>query len=156
MDRKQDKQEELIKKVININRISKVVKGGRRMRFSALVIVGDGRGSVGYGHAKAGEVSGAIAKAEKKAMKTLLKISVEGSTIPWMVTTKFGASKVLLKPARKGRGVVGAKPVRAVMEAVGISDVVTKLFGSHNSLNVVKATFAALSSLFEGKTNETK
>ena len=156
MDKNQDKREELIKKVININRISKVVKGGRRMRFSALVIVGDGRGSVGYGHAKAGEVSGAIAKAEKKAIKTLLKISLEGSTIPWMITAKFGASKILLKPARKGRGIVGAKPVRAVMEAVGISDVVTKLFGSHNSLNVVKAIFVALSSLFEGKTNETE
>ncbi len=154
MDKNRDRGKELIKKVININRISKVVKGGRRMRFSALVIVGDGKGSVGYGHAKAGEVSGAIAKAEKKAIKTLLKISLEGSTIPWMITTKFGASKVLLKPARKGRGIVGAKPVRAVMEAVGISDVVTKLFGSHNSLNVVKAIFAALSSLFEGKTNE--
>jgi len=156
MDKNRDRGKELIKKVININRISKVVKGGRRMRFSALVIVGDGKGSVGYGHAKAGEVSGAIAKAEKKAIKTLLKISLEGSTIPWMITTKFGASKVLLKPARKGRGIVGAKPVRAVMEAVGISDVVTKLFGSHNSLNVVKAIFAALSSLFEGKTNEIK
>ena len=156
MDKNRDRGNELIKKVININRISKVVKGGRRMRFSALVIVGDGKGSVGYGHAKAGEVSGAIAKAEKKAIKTLLKISLEGSTIPWMITTKFGASKVLLKPARKGRGIVGAKPVRAVMEAVGISDVVTKLFGSHNSLNVVKAIFAALSSLFEGKTNEIK
>jgi len=154
MDKNRDRGKELIKKVININRISKVVKGGRRMRFSALVIVGDGKGSVGYGHAKAGEVSGAIAKAEKKAIKTLLKISLEGSTIPWIITTKFGASKVLLKPARKGRGIVGAKPVRAVMEAVGISDVVTKLFGSHNSLNVVKAIFAALSSLFEGKTNE--
>jgi len=156
MDKNRDRGKELIKKVININRISKVVKGGRRMRFSALVIVGDGKGSVGYGHAKAAEVSGAIAKAEKKAIKTLLKISLEGSTIPWMITTKFGASKVLLKPARKGRGIVGAKPVRAVMEAVGISDVVTKLFGSHNSLNVVKAIFAALSSLFEGKTNEIK
>ena len=156
MDKNRDRGKELIKKVININRISKVVKGGRRMRFSALVIVGDGKGSVGYGHAKAGEVSGAIAKAEKKAIKTLLKISLEGSTIPWIITTKFGASKVLLKPARKGRGIVGAKPVRAVMEAVGISDVVTKLFGSHNSLNVVKAIFAALSSLFEGKTNEIK
>ena len=156
MDKNQNKQEELIKKVININRISKVVKGGRRMRFSALVIVGDGRGSVGYGHAKAGEVSGAIAKAEKKAIKSSLKIPIESSTIPWMITTKFGASKVLLRPARRGRGIVGAKPVRAVMEAVGISDVVTKLFGSHNSLNVIKATFAALSSLFEGKTNETK
>ncbi len=155
MNRNLGKQDELVKKVITINRISKVVKGGRRMRFSALVIVGDGKGSAGYGHAKAAEVSGAIAKAEKKAIKSMIKIPLS-STIPWLITIKFGASKVLLKPAQRGRGIVGAKPVRAVMEAVGIPDVVTKLFGSHNSLNVVKATFAALSSLFEVKTNETK
>ncbi len=149
MSNNQRNQEEWIKKVVTINRISKVVKGGRRMRFNALVVVGDRAGSVGYGYGKAGEVSNAIAKAEKRARKSLIKIPLSGSSIPYMTTTKFGASKVLLKPARKGRGIVGAKPVRAVMEAAGISDVVTKLFGSHNPLNVVKATLAALTHSFE-------
>lgn len=148
MDNNQRGQEEWIKKVVTINRISKVVKGGRRMRFNALVVVGNGAGSVGYGYGKAGEVSSAIAKAEKRAMKSLIKISLRGSSIPYTITAKFGASKIFLKPARKGRGIVGAKPVRAVMEAVGISDVVTKLFGSHNPLNVVKATFSGLTRSF--------
>jgi len=149
MDSNQKNQGGWIKKVVTINRISKVVKGGRRMRFNVLVVVGDGAGIVGYGHEKAGEVSNAIAKAEKRAMKSLIKIPLRGSSIPYIVTTKFGASKVLLKPARKGRGIVAAKPVRAVMQAAGISDVVTKLFGSHNPLNVVKATLTALSRSFE-------
>ncbi|OIO35877.1 MAG: 30S ribosomal protein S5 [Candidatus Omnitrophica bacterium CG1_02_41_171] len=140
-----------IRKVVTINRISKVVKGGRRMRFSALVVTGNGAGLVGYGHEKAGEVSAAIAKAEKKAMKSLIKISLEGPSIPFSFTSKFGASRILLKPARKGRGLVAAKSVRAVMEAVGVSDVVTKLFGSHNPLNVVKATLLGLSHLSEDR-----
>ena len=144
MNNNQTNREEWIKKVVTINRISKVVKGGRRMRFNALVVVGNGNGSVGYGYGRAGEVSSAIGKAEKRAMKSLIKIPLKGSSIPYMITTKFGASKILLKPAQKGRGLVAAKPVRAVMEAVGISDVVTKLFGSHNPLNVIKATFSAL------------
>ncbi|MCK4244887.1 MAG: 30S ribosomal protein S5 [Candidatus Omnitrophica bacterium] len=151
MDDNRKNRGEWIKKVVTINRISKVVKGGRRMRFNALVVVGDGAGSVGYGYGKAGEVSSAIAKAEKRAMKSLIKISLRGSSIPYTITTKFGASKVFLKPARKGRGIVAAKPVRAVMEAAGISDVVTKLFGSHNPLNVVKATLTALSRSFEAE-----
>ena len=138
---------ELIEKVVHLNRISKTVKGGRVMKFSALVVVGDGKGTVGYGLGKAAEVSEAILKGIADAKKNMVKITLAGSTIPHEVIGVFGAGSVLLKPAPEGNGVIAGGAVRAVMEAVGIRNICAKCLRSNNPQNVVKATMQGLASL---------
>ena len=138
---------EFIEKVVYLNRVSKTVKGGRVMKFSALVVVGDGKGTVGYGLGKAAEVSEAILKGIADAKKHMVKIALDGTTIPHEVTGIFGAGKVLMRPAPEGTGVIAGGAVRAVMEAVGIHNITARCLRSNNPQNVVKAAMAGLTAL---------
>ena len=144
---KEDNGPEMIEKVVYLNRVSKTVKGGRVMKFSALVVVGDGKGTVGYGLGKAAEVSEAILKGIADAKKNMVKIALEGTTIPHDIIGEFGAGRVMLKPAPEGTGIIAGGAVRAVMEAVGISNIRAKCLRSNNPQNVVKATMQGLVSL---------
>ena len=133
--------------LIRINRVAKVVTGGRRFSFNSIVAVGDGRGHVGIGFGKAKEVASAIGKAKENAKKNLIKVPIINGTIPYEIWAKFGASKIMLKPASPGTGLIASAPIRAVLEQAGYTDVLTKCTGSTNALNVVRATHQALGSL---------
>lgn len=150
----ENQSQDFIERVVAINRVAKVVKGGRRFSFSALVVAGSGSGKVGFGTGKAGEVPEAIGKATRSARKDQVTVNLkEGRTIPHEVMGTFGAAKVILLPAGPGTGVIAGGPVRAVLEAVGIKDILTKCVGTRNAHNAVRATIDGLEQLIAGKSN---
>lgn len=152
----QRERREFDQTVVEITRVTRVVAGGKRMRFRALVVIGDKKGSVGMAVKKGADVSEAVNKAATSAKKLMLKVPLSGSTIPHEVIFKYKASKILLKPAKPGTGVIAGGPVRAVVEAAGISDILSKSLGSSNKINIVKAVFGALSELKTSRKDQEK
>jgi small subunit ribosomal protein S5 len=148
-DRNEDK--EFVEKLIRLNRVSKAIKGGRKMSFSALMVVGDGKGRVGYGFGKANDVTEAIRKSVERARKNMITVPLKSSTIPHEIVGGYKSASVLLKPAAPGTGIIAGGPVRAVMEAAGIHDVLSKSLGSKNTMNIVKGVFNGLENLFDAK-----
>jgi small subunit ribosomal protein S5 len=146
-----EKEKEFVEKLVKLNRTAKVVKGGRRFSFSALTVVGDRKGKVGYGFGKANDVSEAIRKSIDKAKRSLVDLPVKNGTIPHEITGLFKASRVLLKPACSGTGIIAGGPVRAIMEAGGVTDVLSKSIGASSQYNVVKATFDSIGKLMDAK-----
>jgi len=149
--RDRNEEKEFVEKLIKLNRVSKAVKGGRKMSFSALMVVGDGKGRVGYGFGKANDVTEAIRKSIEKAKKNLCNVPLKNTTIPHEVLGNFKSASVLLKPAAPGTGIIAGGPVRAVMEAAGISDILAKSLGSKNTMNIVKGVFSGLESIYDAK-----
>lgn len=145
------KDQEYVEKLIKLNRVAKVVKGGRRFSFSALVVVGDQKGRVGYGFGKANDVAEAIRKSVEKAKNNMIQVPMKRTTIPHEITGKFKSAKVLLRPAAPGTGVIAGGPVRAVMDACGVHDILAKSLGSKNTINIVKAVFNGLENIFDAK-----
>jgi small subunit ribosomal protein S5 len=150
-DRVQEKDKEFVEKLVKLNRTAKVVKGGRRFSFSALTVVGDRKGRVGFGFGKANDVSEAIRKSIDKAKRNLIKLPIKNGTIPHEIQGAFKASRVYLKPACSGTGIIAGGPVRAIMEAGGITDVLSKSIGASSQYNVVKATFEGISRMMDAK-----
>lgn len=149
MENTRDK--EYVEKLIKLNRVAKVVKGGRRFSFSALVVVGDQNGKVGYGFGKANDVAEAIRKSIDKAKGSMIEIPIKKTTLPHEIIGEFKSARVLLKPAAPGTGVIAGGPVRAVMDACGVHDILSKSLGSKNTINIVKAVFNGLENLFDAK-----
>jgi len=147
-----DQEREFTEKLIKLNRVAKVVKGGRRFSFSALIVVGDKNGNVGYGYGKANDVAEAIRKGVERAKNSMIAVPVKKSTLPYQVQGEFKSAKVLMKPAAPGTGIIAGGPVRAVMEVAGINDVLSKSLGSQNALNIVKAVFEGFESLRNART----
>ncbi|MDR0598418.1 MAG: 30S ribosomal protein S5 [Treponema sp.] len=154
-DRNRDREpaeKEFVEKLVKLNRTAKVVKGGRRFSFSALLVVGDRKGNVGYGFGKANDVSEAIRKSTEKAKRNMVKLPIKNGTIPHEIRGLFKASRVLLKPACSGTGIIAGGAVRAIMEAGGVTDVLSKSIGASSSYNVVKATFECINRMMDAKT----
>jgi small subunit ribosomal protein S5 len=146
-----DKENEYVEKLIKLNRVSKVVKGGRRFSFSALVVVGDQNGRVGYGFGKANDVAEAIRKGIDKAKQSMIKVPMQRTTIPHTVIGRFKSAEVLLKPAAPGTGVIAGGPVRSIMDACGIHDIMSKSLGSQNTMNIVKAVFTGFENILNAR-----
>lgn len=150
------KDKEFDQKVVEISRVTRVVAGGKRMRFRACIVIGDGKGRVGYGIEKAADVSGAVGKASAAARKNLIHVPFDGKTIPHEVRMRYGAASIILKPAQPGTGVIAGGAVRNVMELAGVKDVVAKMLGSRNKLNNIKAVFEAIKSLRPARPRQDK
>lgn len=144
-------EKEYVEKLVRLNRVAKVVKGGRRFSFSALVVVGDQKGKVGFGFGKANDVSEAIKKSLEKAKKNILTVNLQKNTIPHLIIGKYKSARVFLKPAAPGTGVIAGGPIRAVMDAVGVKDILSKSLGSKNTMNILKAVFDGLGKLMNAK-----
>ena len=145
------REQEFVEKLIKLNRVAKVVKGGRRFSFSALVVVGDQNGKVGFGFGKANDVAEAIRKSIDKAKKSMIEVPIKKTTLPHEIIGEYKSAKVLLKPASPGTGVIAGGPVRAVMDACGVHDILSKSLGSKNTINIVKAVFNGFENLFDAK-----
>ncbi len=149
---KEPKEKEFVEKLVTLNRTSKTVKGGRRMSFAALSVVGDQKGRVGYGFGKANDVTEAIKKSLDRAKRNLVKLPIKNGTVPHDVVGKFKSSEVLLRPASAGTGIIAGGPVRAIMDAAGVTDIISKSLGSSASVNVVRATFDAIENMLDAAT----